>query len=89
MSPSVPEKSDSSNHLLKADALRADPRIAEARRLIAETVADHAQDLTAARPAEPTLISEYEAMLERLGQARGGTPFWPYLAAGLGNGPFV
>ena len=89
MSPSVPEKSDSSNHLLKADALRADPRIAEARRLIAEAVADHAQDLTAARPAEPTLISEYEAMLERLGQARGGTPFWPYLAAGLGNGPFV
>ena len=28
-------------------------------------------------------------MLDRLGSARGGPPFWPYLASGLGNGPYV
>ena len=28
-------------------------------------------------------------MLDRLTAVRGGPPIWPYLAAGMGNGPFV
>lgn len=89
MDSSVSEKTDSSNHLLAADALRADPRIAEARRLIAEATAEHSATVKGALPANPDLISDYQSMLERLGAARGGPPFWPYLASGLGNGPYV
>ncbi|MGB0595821.1 MAG: aminotransferase class III-fold pyridoxal phosphate-dependent enzyme [Rubripirellula sp.] len=81
-------KSDSA-HRLAADAMRQDPRLVEAKRLIAETVAEHAAGLTEARPADPELQASYQQLLERLGQARGGTPFWPYLASGIGNGPFV
>lgn len=84
-----PETSGSSKNSLQADALRADPRIAEARRLIAAAVAEHGQNLNSVRQPNPDLVADYQALLDRLGVARGGTPFWPYLAAGIGNGPFV
>ena len=79
----------SSSHLLAADALRADPRIAEARRLIADAVSDHAAAVGNVRGADSDLETAYQSLLERLGQARGGPPFWPYVASGLGNGPYV
>ena len=79
--------SDSS--VTHADALRSDPRIAEAKQLIAQAVADHAKSITDVREASGALTANYQSMLDRLGAARGGTPFWPYLAAGLGNGPYV
>ena len=90
--PTVDQPSETptaTHHSLAAEALRADPRIAEARRLIAQAVADHASTLTAARPAKSELAGDYEALLARLTTARGGPPFWPYLASGIGNGPFV
>lgn len=73
----------------QAEAFRQDPRIAEAKRLIAEAVADHASELTSVRPPNPDLTDDYKKLLERLGTARGAPPFWPYLAGGLGNGPYV
>lgn len=76
-------------HPLAAEALRSDPRVAEAKRLIAEAVAEHSSKLGAARPADGAREEEYQALLDRLGVARGGPPFWPYLSSGLGNGPFV
>ncbi len=82
-------KTSATHPLLNADALRSDPRVAEARRLIAEAVAEHASKLDAPKPAAPELVEEYQSMLDRLGVARGGPPFWPYLASGLGNGPLV
>lgn len=72
-----------------AEALRADPRIAEAKRLIAEAVAEHGGAISGVAPPQPDLLDSYQAMLDRLGVARGGTPFWPYLSSGLGNGPYV
>jgi len=81
--------SSSNDPSLNADAMRSDPRIAEARRLIAEAVADHSAKLDTVRPANSELAKNYQLMLQRLGAARGGKPFWPYLASGLGNGPFV
>lgn len=81
--------SSSSKHSLHADGLRADPRIVQARRLIAEAVADHASKLDQVKPADSGLAQQYQSMLDRLGVARGGPPFWPYLASGLGHGPFV
>ncbi|MGB7346306.1 MAG: aminotransferase class III-fold pyridoxal phosphate-dependent enzyme [Pirellulaceae bacterium] len=72
-----------------ADKLRSDPRIAQAKSLIAQAVAEHSADLNAAKPANPELAEHFESMLQRLGKARGGPPFWPYLSSGLGNGPYV
>ncbi|QDT13867.1 aminotransferase class III-fold pyridoxal phosphate-dependent enzyme [Planctomycetes bacterium K23_9] len=72
-----------------ADSLRSDSRIAQAKALIAEAVAEHAADLTSAQPANPDLAEHFESMLQRLGSARGGPPFWPYLSSGIGNGPYV
>ncbi len=75
--------------LLRADAMRADPRIAEARRLIAAAVADHGCELNDVVVADPKLAAEFQALIERLTATRGGPPFWPYLSSGLGNGPYV
>ncbi len=72
-----------------ADQLRSDPRIAQAKRLIAEAVADHAGKLSDVRPAEATLAGGYQAMLDRAAAVRGGPTLWPYLSSGLGNGPYV
>ena len=74
---------------LHSENFRSDPRIAQAKQLIAQAISDHQSKLTQVRPAQPARASENEALLERFGQARGGATFWPYLSAGLGNGPFV
>ncbi len=68
MDPSVSETSGSSNHLLAADALRADPRIAEARRLIAEAAAEHAATLNQALPANPKLAADYQSTARSAGR---------------------
>ena len=78
-----------SSNQTQAESLRADPRIAQAKNLIAEAVAEHARSVDGVREANPDLKIEYQSMLERLGKARGGPPFWPYLSGGLGNGPYV
>lgn len=83
------EKPPVATSSLAAEALRADARIAEAKRLIAQAVADHASKLTEARPPSVERVDHYHGLLARLEAVRGGPPFWPYLASGLGNGPFV
>lgn len=83
------ESSGSSHPAPAAAALRADPRIVEARRLIIEAVADHSGGLLDVRAAEPELSAAYEQWLSRLADTRGGPPFWPYLSSGLGHGPYV
>ncbi len=87
MESSVKESSVKTS--LKAEALRADPRIAEARCLIAEAVAEHGAAMTEPKDADPALAADYENLLQRLGETRGGPPFWPYLSSGLGNGPMI
>ncbi|MDB4338776.1 aminotransferase class III-fold pyridoxal phosphate-dependent enzyme [Rubripirellula sp.] len=74
---------------LIADAFKNDPRIAEARRLVSEAIADHSSNVKGVRKANPVYQADYEAMLERLTAVRGVPPIWPYLASGMGSGPFV
>lgn len=85
------DSSDSSSRgpLLRADALRSDPRIAEAKRLILEAVAEHSCGITGVSAADPELAEAYRGLLDRLAAARGGPPIWPYLSAGLGRGSYV
>lgn len=61
----------------------------EARRLISEAIADHATSINGVRDPHPEHEASYQSMLERLTVVRGGPPIWPYLASGMGNGPFV
>ena len=56
-----PETSTAAKHLLAAQSFRADPRIAEARRLISEAVAEHASSLTSTRGTAGELAGDYEA----------------------------
>ena len=85
-----PSEPAGSSHPTSAAAdLRADSRIAEARRLIAEAVADHSRGIQDVRVANPDLSVDYQQLLSRLAETRGGPPFWPYLSSGLGHGPYV
>ncbi len=72
-----------------ADALRNDPRVTEAKALLRQAVADHAAQLNDVRPAQPALRDAYQRLLSDAAAARGGPLLWPYLSAGLGNGPYV
>lgn len=78
-----------SGQVTHAEALRADPRIAEAKKLIADAVADHASRINDVRPPSPESAAAYQTLLDRLGAARGGAPIWPYLSSGLGHGPYA
>ncbi len=80
---------DQQNTSLVADALKNDPRVQEAKRLLTEAVREHSSKLNAVTPANPALKLKYKQMLEELAAGRGGATFFPYLSSGLGNGPFV
>jgi 4-aminobutyrate aminotransferase-like enzyme len=73
----------------EADALRSDPRVAQAKALLQEVVAEHSSQLSDVRAADPSLKDHYERLLAQAAAARGGALLWPYLSSGLGNGPYV
>ncbi|WP_235934731.1 aminotransferase class III-fold pyridoxal phosphate-dependent enzyme [Candidatus Laterigemmans baculatus] len=75
--------------LLVAERFRGDSRVAEARRLLADALAEYSAELSEVRRPLPGREAAYADLLAELGVARGGTPILPYLAAGLGNGPWV
>lgn len=81
--------SEESKQPLLADQLRSDPRVAEAEKLLLAALADVQNELTAAKPPKKELQSGYQELLDRLADARGGATYFPYLASGVGNGPWV
>lgn len=72
-----------------AQALRDDPRVIQAKRLLTQAVSDHSQGIRGVRGPDPDRVPEYQAALARLAKARGGATYFPYITSGLGNGPFV
>jgi acetylornithine aminotransferase len=66
-----------------------DSRVAEAKRLLTDALADHSAALTDVQPAKSELKANYQLLLDRLGVARGGETYFPYIASGIGNGPYV
>jgi acetylornithine aminotransferase len=74
---------------LHAEQLREDPRVAQAKKLLLEALADHCRSIDHVRGPRPELVAEYDALMQRLATARGGATYFPYLSSGLGNGPFV
>jgi acetylornithine aminotransferase len=63
--------------------------VAEAKRLLREAVQEHSASLNDVRDRNPALVAPFETMLGDYAKLRGGPPIWPYLSAGLGNGPYV
>ena len=74
---------------LTASKLKADPRIGQAKKLLAAALKEHSLTIDAVRSANPELVPHYQDALTRLAVARGGAPYFPYITSGIGNGPFV
>lgn len=66
-----------------------DPRLAEAKKLIQETIKDHSSKISGVRPADPNLKVSYDKLLEDFSSDRGGKLFYNYLGSGIGNGALV
>jgi len=69
--------------------LRDDPRVAEAKRLLREAVAEHSAGLDAVRPPDPALADGYRRTLGDFAALRGGNLYYPYLGSGAGSGAWV
>lgn len=74
---------------LHADQFHADPRLQQARQLIADALTDARQKLDGPRPADPSKAQAYRAQLDAFAKLRGGVLPIPYLGSGLGNGALV
>ena len=73
---------------LIADQLRADERVAEAKRLLREAVLEYSSRLTEVAPSNGNVADEFASLIDQLAAARGAPPYFPYIASGLGNGPW-
>lgn len=74
---------------LAAKKLHDDPRLENARQLIAEAVADAQQAIDGPKPADPARAQAYQMRLDAFAASRGGALPIPYLGSGLGKGPLV
>ena len=74
---------------LAAGQLSADPRIAEARRLLAESLAAHAGALCGHSACESGAQNKLRRTAQTFRRAAGGKPLLSVPRTGLGNGPFV
>jgi 4-aminobutyrate aminotransferase-like enzyme len=74
---------------LIAEDLVNDPRIAQAKSLILETVLSHRKQLTGIRPPLQTRKQGYQETLAEFANYRGANLWFPYLGSGIGNGSLV
>lgn len=74
---------------LVAQQLFNDPRVAQARQLLREALADHQRSLTGIRPPREELKTSYAQALQQFADLRGGALYYPYLGSGLGRGVLV
>jgi len=71
------------------EQLKNDPRVLKAEQLILEAIHERQNKLHAVQAPKPELISDYTLQLKQLEAFRGAALYYPYLATGFGNGPFV
>lgn len=74
---------------LQSSALLEDKRIAEAKRLLKEAVADHQKRISHVSPPIDSLKKNYQNLLEAIEAYRGGKLWFPFLGSGIGNGSLV
>jgi 4-aminobutyrate aminotransferase-like enzyme len=74
---------------LLADRLREDPRVQQAIELLQAALGDAQRAIVEPAVPRPELMAGYDQLLDRLAVARGGAPYFRYVASGLGRGPLV
>ncbi len=79
-----------STHQTHASRLVSSPQFVSARDQLIELVGHASSAITGVRPAESAeLKSRYQELLSQFQKDRGRELFFPYLASGLGRGPWV
>lgn len=66
-----------------------DPRVEQAKKLIAEALAEHSSKITGVKPGPSENADEYNKLLEDFSALRGGKLFYDYVGSGIGNGGLV
>lgn len=74
---------------LRAEGFASDPRVREAKTLLAATMREHRDRLKGPSPARSEHLASYQETLERFAEIRAGNLFYPYLGSGLGRGALV
>jgi 4-aminobutyrate aminotransferase-like enzyme len=72
-----------------AQRFRSDPRVAQAKVILLEALAEYQRDLSGVRSPDPNQKKSYDEVLTEFGRLRGGSLFFPYLGSGIGKGPLV
>jgi 4-aminobutyrate aminotransferase-like enzyme len=72
-----------------AQRFRLDSRVAQAKALLLEVLAEYQRDISGIRLPYPEQKKSYEDVLGEFGKLRGGSLFFPYLGSGIGKGPLV
>ena len=72
-----------------ASDLASDPRIAQAKKLLLDTIADHQRKITGVRAPNAEFKQSYDELMAEFRNVRGAPLFYPYIGSGIGKGPFV
>lgn len=78
-----------SKNILAAEFLQKDPRLEQAKKLLAEALEQSQKHIQGIKPADPQRKVEYETFLQQFAEARGAPLWHPYIGSGIGKGPFV
>lgn len=74
---------------LVARMLDADPRIAQAKVCLLETVKEYQSAIKQILPPDESLKQRYQEVIQNFSHQRGAHLYYPYLGSGVGRGPFV
>lgn len=74
---------------LVAETLANDPRIAQAKKILQDAVAERGKELTGVRAADPERAATSKQMIEQFNAIRAGALYFPYLGSGIGRGALV
>jgi 4-aminobutyrate aminotransferase-like enzyme len=66
-----------------------DPRLKQAKQLIADAITDHQKHISKVSSGATDQVDNYQKMIQELSQNRGGNLFYRYIGSGFGNGPLV
>ncbi len=72
-----------------SDQIQADPSVANLIDQLLTRCQEIQSQITGIRPASAELKQSYDDAIKAFSEIRGGGLFFPYLASGAGNGPFV
>lgn len=72
-----------------ADKFFNDPRLAEAKKLILDTLSEHQKNITGVKGPDSDLKESYSDLLKKMADYRGGALFYNYLGSGIGKGALV